>query len=170
VIAYDPFPNYDLCSQLGFTYVSMDDLLGASDVISLHVPLNRNTFHLINEEAINKMKQGALIINTARGSIIDTSALIKGLESGKIGGAGLDVLEGELLVKDEKEMTHALGSLPREQMKLLIENHVLMKMSNVIVTPHLAFYSKEGLMRILNATLDNVFDFIENRGLKNNIN
>lgn len=170
VIAYDPFPNYELSSSLGFAYVSFDELLASSDVISIHVPLNRNTFHLINKESINKMKTGALIINTARGAIIDTHALIEGLESGKIGGAGLDVLEGELLIKDEKEMIHALGGLPREQMRLLLENHALMKMPNVIVTPHLAFYSKEGLTRILNTTLDNLFDFIEIRGLRNVIN
>lgn len=170
VVAYDPFPNYELSSSMGFSYVSMDDLLASSDVISIHVPLNRDTFHLINKKAIDKMKQGVLIINTARGSIIDTHALIEGLESGKIGGAGLDVLEGELLIKDEKEMIHSLSNLPREQMRLLLENHALMKMPNVIVTPHLAFYSKEGLIRILNTTLDNLFDFIEERGLKNNIN
>ena len=169
VIAYDPFPNYDLSSSLGFSYVSFDDLLKSSDVISIHVPLNRHTFHLINEENIAKMKQGVLLINTARGAIIDTHALIQGLESGMIGGAGLDVLEGELLIKDEKEMVHSLSSLPREQMRLLLENHALMKMSNVIVTPHLAFYSKEGLIRILNTTLDNLFDFLEDRGLKNEV-
>ncbi|MFP4567584.1 MAG: NAD(P)-dependent oxidoreductase [Candidatus Woesearchaeota archaeon] len=167
VVAYDPFPNYDLCSSLGFSYVSFDDLLKSSDVISIHVPLNRHTFHLINDETISKMKRGVLIINTARGAIIDTHALIKGLESGQVGGAGLDVLEGELLIKDEKEMVHSLSALPREQMRLLLENHALMKMSNVIVTPHLAFYSKEGLIRILNTTLDNLFDYLEHRGLNN---
>ena len=169
VIAYDPFPNYELSSSIGFSFVSLDELLMKSDVISIHVPLNRHTFHLINKDTINKMKQGVLLINTARGSIIDTHALIKGLESGKIGGAGLDVLEGELLIKDEKEMVHSLSSIPREQMRLLLENHTLMKMSNVIVTPHLAFYSKEGLLRILNTTLDNLFDFLENRGLRNEV-
>jgi D-lactate dehydrogenase len=170
VVAFDPFPDYGLANQLGFSYVSMDELLASSDVISIHVPLNKQTHHLINKDAINKMKRGVLLINTARGSIIDTHALIEGLESGRIGGAGLDVLEGELLIKDEKEMTHALNTLPREQMRLLIENHALMKMNNVIVTPHLAFYSKEGLMRILNTTLDNLFDYIENRGLRNSVN
>ena len=170
VLAFDPFPNYDLSSKLGFTYASLDEVLSSSDVISLHVPLNKHTFHLINEENIQKMKDGVLIINTARGAIIDTHALIKGLESGKVGGAGLDVLEGELLIKDEKEMVHSLSALPREQMRLLLENHTLMKMSNVIVTPHLAFYSKEGLTRILNTALDNLFDFLEERGLRNQVN
>ena len=170
VIAFDPYPNYDLSTSLGFSYVLMDELLRDSDVISIHVPLNRHTFHLINEDTINKMKKGVLLINTARGSIIDTHALINGLDSGIIGGAGLDVLEGELLIKDEKEIIHALGTLPREQMRLLLENHALMKKPNVIVTPHLAFYSKEGLIRILNTTLDNLFDYIEDRGLRNKVN
>ncbi len=170
VIAYDPYPNYDISASLGFKYETMDEVLRRSDVISLHVPLNRHTFHLINEETIQKMKPGVLLINTARGSIVDTHALIKALDEGKIGGAGLDVLEGELLIKDEKELIHSLGNLPREQMRLLLENHSLMKKPNVIVTPHLAFYSKEGLQRILNTTLENLFDYIENRGLRNKIN
>lgn len=170
VIAFDPFPNYDLCSSLGFTYVSMDELLSKADVVSIHVPLNKHTFHLINKDSIKKMKKGVLIINTSRGAIVDTHALLEGLQSGIIGGAGLDVLEGELLIRDEKEMVHSLGVLPREQMRLLLENHALMKSPNVIVTPHLAFYSKEGLVRILNTTLDNLFDFIEDRGLRNSLN
>ena len=170
VIAYDPYPNYEESSRLGFKYVSMDELLAQSDVISIHVPLNRHTYHLINEKTINRMKKGVLLINTARGSIIDTHALIEALDTEKIGGAGLDVLEGELLIKDEKEMIHDLGQLPREQMRLLLENHALMKKPNVIVTPHLAFYSREGLIRILNTTLDNLFDYIEERGLRNTVN
>lgn len=170
VVAFDPFPNFDAASALGFEYVSFDDLLRISDIISIHVPLNKDTFHLINKESISKMKEGVFIINTARGAIIDSFALVEGLESGKIGGAGLDVLEGELLIKDEKELIHEINNLPREQMALLLENHALMKMPNVIVTPHLAFYSKEGLIRILNTTLDNLFDFLESRGLKNCVN
>jgi D-lactate dehydrogenase len=124
---------------------------------------------MINDEAISKMKEGVIIINTARGPIIDTNALIAGLDSGKIGGAGLDVLEGELLIKEEKEAIHSLNTLPVEQMRLLLQDHELMKRPNVIVTPHLAFYSREGMQRILDTTLKNVYDQIENRSFTNQV-
>lgn len=169
VIAYDEFQRPELQGQLGFTYVSFDELLKNSDIITIHVPLLKSTYHLIDDVAINKMKRGALIINTARGPIIDTPALIKGLQNGQIGGAGLDVLEGELLVKDDREIYHNMSKLPREQIEQLLQDHELMNMSNVIVTPHLAFYSREGVQRIMDQTLKNIFDLIEHRGFTNRV-
>ena len=168
VLAFDAHPKEEL-QKIGFKYVSLDELFSKSDVITIHIPLTKETHHLISEEAMSKMKYGVIIINTARGAIIDTNALIKGLESGRIASAGLDVLEGELLIKEEKEQIHHLSTLPKQQMALLLQDHVLMKMPNVVVTPHLAFYSKEALQRILDTTLQNIFDLIEERGFTNKI-
>ena len=98
VIAFDKFKNPKLAKRLGLKYVSFDYLLKNSDIISLHVPYNKSTHHLINKKAVLKMKNGVLVVNTARGGIIDTSALLYGLNSGKIIGAGLDVLEGECFI------------------------------------------------------------------------
>ncbi|KKS06594.1 MAG: D-lactate dehydrogenase, partial [Parcubacteria group bacterium GW2011_GWB1_41_4] len=95
VIAFDKFPKSELETSLNFKYVSFDELLQSSDVITLHVPYFPENHHLINEPAIAKMKNGVVIVNTARGGLIDTKALLKGLQSGKISGAGLDVFEGE---------------------------------------------------------------------------
>lgn len=166
IIAYDAFQRPELQEQYGFKYVELDELYRTSDIITIHVPLLKTTHHMINKESISKMKDGVLIINTARGPIIDTDALIEGLDSGKIGGVGLDVLEGELLIKDEKEIVHTLNNLPKEQMSLLLKNHSLMHRPNAIITPHLAFYSKEGMLRILDTTLENIYDLIEERGFK----
>jgi len=104
VIAYDKFRNLKLAKRLGFKYVTFDYLVQNSDIITLHVPYNKSTHHLINKKEISKMKKGVIIINTARGGIIDTSALLEGLQSGKIGGAGLDVLEGECFIKEERQI------------------------------------------------------------------
>jgi len=169
VIAFDAYQKQGLEEELGFRYASFNELLSSSDIISIHIPLTKDTFHMIDGEAINKMKDGVILINTARGAIIDTEALVDGLENGKIGSAGLDVLEGELLIKDERELVHEVSSLPRAQLELLLQDHKLMKMPNVVVTPHIGFYTKEALQRILNTTLKNVFDLIEKRGFENKV-
>lgn len=154
VLGYDPFPKEGLAEQLGFTYVDFDTLLRESDIISLHVPHNEHTHHLINKDAIEKMKEGVIIINTARGGVIDTLALIQGLKSGKVGGAGLDVLEGEHEITEETEIV--TKDYPLEKMKELLEGHILITFPNVIVTPHIAFNTKEALYRILSTTVDNL--------------
>lgn len=170
VLAFDTFQKPELQDQLGFKYVSLEELYKQSEVITIHVPLTKETHHLINDDSISKMKDGVVIINTARGGIIDTEALIRELESGKISGAGLDVLEGELLIKEEHEQVHPLNPLPKDQLELLLEDHALMNMPQVIVTPHIAFFSREGLHRILDTTLQNIFDLIEHRGFPNQVN
>lgn len=170
VIAYDAFPRESLQAEYNFKYVSLDDLFAQSDIITIHVPLFKETIHLINDDAVSKMKKGVIIINTARGPVIETNALVKGLQSGKIGGAGLDVLEDETSIKDEWSLLHEITTLPSEQMKVMIENEALMKMDNVLVTPHLAFYTREAIIRILDTNLKNIFDLVENRGLENQIN
>jgi len=160
VIASDPNPNAEEAKKVGFEYVnSLDELLAKSDVITIHVPLVDGTFHLINKDNIQKVKKGAVLINTARGEIVETDALIWALENGTLSGAGLDVLEGENALKDE------LGQLARESKrtlkdyKTLVEDHILMDMDNVVVTPHNAFNTKEALERILETTVANLKGF-----------
>lgn len=169
IIAYDPYPREELQSKLGFKYVDFDTLLEASDVVSINIPLNSQTYHIINRDSIQKMKTGAILINTARGPIVDTNALLEALNNGKLGGAGLDVLEGEMLMKEEKAVISTSSTLARDQMATLLQDYALMRLHNVIVTPHLAFYSREAVTRILDSTLDNIFDYIENRGLRNKV-
>ena len=170
VIAYDPYPRENLAGELGFRYVSLNELFSDSDVITIHVPLTKETVHMINDSSVEKMKKGVVIINTARGPVIETDALIKGLHSGKIGGAGLDVLEDETLIKDEIDNIHKISLMPADQLRVMVENEALMKHPHVLVTPHLAFYTREALQRILDTNLTNVFDHIENRGYRNQVN
>jgi D-lactate dehydrogenase len=157
VLAYDAKQNELLAEVLGFAYVSLEELLSQSHIVTLHIPYNEHTHHLINRERIRLMKKGAFLINTARGTIVDTEALVEALDSKNIGGAGLDVLEGEELVKEEKAI---LGDSNKLQvLSGLGINHILLSKPNVIYTPHIAFYSKEALQRILETTAQNIADF-----------
>ncbi len=158
VIAYDPYKNKALARQLGFTYVSLRTLLEKSDIISLHVPLCRETKHLINWKNINWIKKGALLINTARGGLVDTDALIKVLDTKRLGGAALDVLEEEkLLMEDHHLLRHNTKDYTR--FKSIIKNHKLLKRDNVIFTPHIAFFSQEAVDRITETTIKNILGF-----------
>ena len=158
VIAFDVVKNASLAKKLGFKYVSFDNLLKKSDILTLHVPYNKHTHHMINKKNINKIKKGALIINTSRGANIDTDALYHALRNKSLGGAGLDVLEEECFVKDDKEVMSK--HFPKKcNLKLIIENHRLAKMENVIITPHNAFNSIEALQRILETTIENIKNF-----------
>ncbi|MEK6886364.1 MAG: NAD(P)-dependent oxidoreductase [Nanoarchaeota archaeon] len=149
----------------GIKFVALDNLLHNSDIISLHVPYYKETHHLIDKNAVSKMKKGVILINTARGGIVNTDALVHGLESGKISGAALDVLEGETEIKDEKQV---LYKKHKEMSRLVLENHLLMKMNNVIITPHNAFNSKEALSRIINTTIKNILQLSKKR-VKNKV-
>src|SRR3989344_4171750 len=162
VIAYDKFRNLKLAKRLGFKYVTFDYLVQNSDIITLHVPYNKSTHHLINKKEISKMKKGVIIINTARGGIIDTSALLEGLQSGKIGGAGLDVLEGECFIKEERQIL-SKHFLKECDLKTVLQNDILLKQENVIITPHNAFNSWEALHRILDTTLLNLHSFLKKK-------
>jgi len=143
--------------------VTLDELLTTSDIVTLHVPYMKQTHHLIDAKAIRKMKKGALIINTARGGIIDTPALVDALESGKLAGAGLDVLEGECEIKEEASVLKKEYKATCGQLTTLLEDHALMKMENVIITPHNAFNSKEALQRILDTTIQNIVSFAKGK-------
>jgi len=162
VLALDSRPDKRLADALDFEYVdSLETLLRASDIVTLHVPLLPSTRHLINAENIHHMKNGALLINTARGELIDTHALLEALERGHLGGAGLDVFEGESLIKEEKQLLSHEYDI--EELRTLLKNLVLFKNENVIVTPHVAFNSAEALERILSTTVDNVLAFERGR-------
>jgi len=138
VLAYDPYIKPEVAARYGAQLVDLDTLLRESDVISVHAPLTPETYHLLNEEAFAKMKDGVVIVNTARGEIVDTAALIKALESGKVAGAGLDVVEGEPIGAD----------------------HPLLKFDNVVVTPHIGANTAEGLRGMDEANVDAILKVI----------
>ena len=154
VLAYDVHKNHFLEEVLGFRYAALEELLANSDIISLHCPYNTATHHLINMKNINLVKRSALFINTARAGIIESAALHYALETGIFGGAGLDVFEGEDLVKEENQMLTRNVSV--EHLKAVLEKNILMNKENVIITPHIAFDSVEAVERILQTTIDNI--------------
>ncbi len=157
VKAYDVQTDNFLSEVLHFEYASLEDVLKCSDIVSLHVPYNKHTKHLINSENIKKMKKGALLINTARGGVVDTDALFEALDKGYLGGAALDVLEGEELLLDEKQMLYYKED--NNKLRELVRNEQILKRDNVVFTPHIAFYSQEAMERILNTTAENIKEF-----------
>lgn len=157
LLAYDVYQNKEL-TEIGGKYVSVDELLAASDVISLHLPLNNDTKYIINKENIAKLKKGVIIVNTGRGPLVNTEDLITGLKSGQIGGAGLDVYENEgpLFFKD----------LSNE----LVNDRTLsdlVSLPNVVVTAHQAFFTKEALGNIATTTLNNIKEYNEKGSVTN---
>jgi len=160
VIVFDKFQNKELSKQYGFEYVSLDELFKTSDMISLHCPLTKETEHMINKNTIKKMKNGVIIINTARGGLIDEDALLQGLKSGKVAGAGLDVLEGEKHFTEDIYLTiRNKTELWKEHWKEVLKDRKLIDHPNVIVTPHNAWDTEEAFFRILQTTVDNINSF-----------
>lgn len=153
VVAYDPYPDNEAAEELGYKYVDLDELVRDSDIISTNCPLTESTHHLLSEDQFEKM-DGTIIINTARGEIIETQALINALENGNVEAAGLDVLEEECYLEDDIEV---LGDLPDNcDPETILEDHLLMERDDVLVTPHNAFNSIEALHRIEDTTLRNL--------------
>lgn len=159
VLAYDVRPQSLLADVMQFDYTSLDDVLSESDVVSLHVPLLPQTRHMIDHDAIKKMKRGALLINTSRGELVDTDALLDALSSGQLGGAGLDVIEGEERIGDEAQM--AGSGAPREDLAVAVQRYALLSRDDVVLTPHMAFYSREALHRLMDVTCKNIRAFLE---------
>lgn len=158
VVAFDAFPNPALATELGFDYKSIAEVLVQSDIVTIHVPYLPSTHHLINTENIGLMKPAAYLVNTARGAVVDTDALVAALKNGKLGGAGLDVLEEEGMIKDE--LNCLVGNqIQGHDLKVVLEDHALIDMPNVIITPHNAFNTKEAFMRILDTTIGNIVGF-----------
>lgn len=159
VIGYDPHPDQSFAAQVNLAYMSLEDLLKQADVISLHCPYTKETHHLINKANVGAIKAGAYLVNTARGAIVETEALVTALQDKHLAGYAADVLEEEGETKDELQLL-AFGHPQEEELKTMLRNHILMKMPNVLITPHHAFNSQEALGRILSTTLENVRGYI----------
>lgn len=161
LLGYDLYPDEEFAKELDLQYVSLDELLANSDVVTIHCPFTPQTVHLINKENIRKFKKGSFLINTARGEIIDTEALIYGLKEKILAGAALDVLEEENFLKDELELL--LHHPSADSLKKALQDHILIEMNNVLITPHNAFNSREAIERIITTTIDNIRSFLEGK-------
>lgn len=160
VVAYDLYKNEKAAQELGFEYIELNDLLKQSDIISLHLPLTKETHHLINKETIAQMKNNVVLVNTSRGQLIETTALIEGLKSGKIKAAGLDVYE--------EEEQYFFEDLSGE----IIQDDVLARLlsfNNVIVTSHQAFFTQEAVHNIAKTTISNICEYLDKKPLTNEI-
>ncbi len=160
VIAFDTQKNTFLSEVLHFKYAPLTEVLSQSDIVTLHVPYNEHTHHLINRANIATLKPGALLINTSRGGIIENEALVEALDRGTLSGAGLDVLEGEETIKEENQCLHTDCPTDVDRHE---QNKNLLARDNVVFTPHIGFYSKEALERILDTTLENASGFSEGK-------
>ena len=160
VVAFDPYPNKTFEKDLGFSYVGINELYKSSDIISLHCPLTKETFHLIDNDVINLMKRDIMLINTSRGGLINTKALVEALKEGRIGYVGLDVYEEEenFFFEDLSDTIMTDDVLAR-----------LQTFSNVLITAHQAFFTKEALHNISFTTLSNIKEFQTGSVLTNEI-
>lgn len=152
VRVYDIQQDTFLAELINFKYVSLEELLKTSDIVSLHVPLNKYTEHIINEDSLKLFKKGALLINTARGGLVNTDALLKALDNKVLSGAGLDVIEGEELLIEE----NIFNSPIEKAAKLIVSSKKLLDNENVVLTPHNAFNSIEAVNRIIDTTIENL--------------
>lgn len=159
VLGYDIYPDKKYAKKMNYKYTkTLKELLQKSDIITLHTVLNNSTYHLLNKKNIKFIKKGAVLINTARGALIDTFALIEALDKGIISACGLDVLEEEKLLHEDYRL-----KMSKEQERMKSCNKNLMKRENVFVTPHNAFNSQEAVQRIINTTIQNVQSFLKNK-------
>lgn len=160
ILAYDVYPDERFAKETGFAYVSLEELYRQSDIISLHCPLTEQTRNMINEESIALMKEQVMLINTSRGQLIHTNALIEGLKSKKILAAGLDVYE------EEEDYFY------EDKSDKIIDDDVLARLlsfNNVIVTSHQGFFTREAMRNIAETTLQNMQDFMEGKPLVNKV-
>jgi len=160
LLAYDRYVNKE-CEQMGIKYTELEQLFQESDIITLHCPLTPETHHLINEKTLRQMKSGIVILNTSRGALIDTRAVIKGLKSGKIGYLGLDVYEeeGDLFFEDLS------GTVIRDDVFAR-----LLTFPNVLITGHQAFFTRNALQNIAATTLANIAAFEQSKTCDNVVN
>jgi len=164
VLAYDPFPNQEAAGQIGYEYMELNDLLSQSDVISLHVPYTPENHHLLNTERLALIKKSAILINTARGELVDSKALVECVTNGRIAGVALDVMENEELINPLEEL--ALLRAEEVDSRLLehsVEINVLKSLPNVLITSHNAFNTKEAIQRINQITVDNIHAFLSGK-------
>jgi len=182
VIAYDEVPHPFYSELLDFHYVSFEQLMRESHVVTLHVPLNSTTRHMINRDTLAICGSGLLLINTARGGLIDSRALIEALDSGKVAGVGLDVLEDERVFrggatqilgeKIAERVRSAAAPVAREtsphrvaEFSKLVAHSRLLQRPEVVLTPHVAFNSHEAMERLGRLTVENIMSYLEGRPL-----
>lgn len=158
ILAYDVNPQEDFAFTMGFRYVDLNKLLSRSDIITLHVPAIKETYHLISHKEFAVMKKGVVLINTARGCIIDTHALLNALAEGKVAAVGLDVLPEEPVIREEAELLRSVFQ-KKHNLEEILAGHVLLRLRNVYITPHSAFNTKEAIQRILDTTVENITAF-----------
>lgn len=160
ILGYDAFPREGLDKELGFEYTSLEEVLSRADFVTLHTPYLPATHHIMNSERLALMKQGAVLVNTARGELIDTKALVEALQSGHLGGVALDVVEGEALLHPAEEMALLRSNATSNELyEHSVEISLLQKMPNVILTPHNAFNTVEAVGRINGTTAQNIIDY-----------
>ena len=160
VIAYDLFPNQKVAEELGFEYVSLDELYANSDIISLNCPLTKDTQYMINRRSMLKMKDGVILVNTGRGQLIDSADLVEALKDKKVGAVALDVYEEEENYFFQDKSTQ------------VIEDDILgrlLSFYNVLITSHQAYFTKEAVGAITVTTLNNIRDFVEGKPLVNEV-
>lgn len=183
VLAYDPEPNHEAAAALDFTYAPLEQLLRRAHIVTLHATLNKANRHLLNRRTFAKMRRGVLIINTARGSLIDAEALLQALDSGHVAGAALDVVEDECLLRSHPEkiiggqIVEHMHTPPPEghtpdgrarrihELEYLMRNNALIAHPSVLYTPHCSFNTTEAVDEINTTTLANIRAFIAGRHL-----
>ncbi|MEK7604293.1 MAG: NAD(P)-dependent oxidoreductase [Patescibacteria group bacterium] len=158
VLGFDVRQDPQCAIDNNFTYATLDEILASADIISLHAPYNPHTHHLLNAENMKNIKKGAYLINTARGALVDTAALVAALEQGVLAGAALDVLEEEGDLAHEESLLNQPHP-KEEELRTTLANHYLIDHPRVIVTPHLAFNTQEAVGRILTTTIENIQHF-----------
>lgn len=160
IIAVERNPDPVLAKKLGFKYVSFDDCLKQCDVLTFHVPATPETRHLINMENIKLMKPGSILINTSRGKVVKTEAIVYGLSHNILWGAGLDVTEDEELVESVAMVSSTRPT--KDDLQEVLSYHLLRDRDDVVFTPHNAFNTKEAILRIIKTTIENINSFIKN--------
>lgn len=154
VLINDRHPDKFLAEEMNLKYVPLATLYKKSDIISLHIPYTKDNHHMINTKTINLFKKGTILINTSRGPIVQTEAMIQGLKKNIFSGIGLDVIDGEKFILEEKQLLYEKNN--EQALKTFLKDHQLIDDERVVFTPHIAFFSEEALHRIVQKTIDNI--------------
>jgi D-lactate dehydrogenase len=161
VIAHDLYPDHEYANKRDVTYLDFFDLLPEVDVLTFHVPATPENHHMLDAAALERIKPGAYVINTARGTLVDTVSLLHAIKKGHIAGAGLDVYEGEAYVKEELKLLDPGQSFGVETFRTYVAEQELLDMPNVIMTPHMAFNTTEAKREITDTTIGNITSGID---------
>jgi D-lactate dehydrogenase len=167
ILAFDAKPDQATASAMDFHYVPLAELLAKADVVTLHLPGGAGSRNLISDEALAAMKPAAVLINTSRGGVVDAQALVRALASGRLAGAALDVVAEEAWMREEAEIFRPGAAPEADRLQTLLADHALVRAPNVIVTPHIAYDTREAVARIIETTLANIQAFA--RGSPQNV-